>query len=127
MKAEGFAPKQRQFCLRIQAETQTFPVHFFVQEQKEDAAIKRASHTAIAIFAIAQYGTNADGYSEIAELFGDDYAEQMLTVHKQICGQDFIGKLRNSDGFLVMSCASRDDLIDGLFAFNSEVAIARLK
>jgi hypothetical protein len=124
---KGFAPKKRQFCLRIQADVMTFPVYFFVQDEGKIETILRANRTAIAIFAIAQYGTEADGYAENCELFGDEYAEQVFNVQKQIYGQDIICRVRDVKADKpIMNCASREGLIDDANEYNSATAAQEL-
>lgn len=125
--SKGFAPRQARFCLRIQAENVTYPIEFLVNDEGKWPSIARAKRTAIAKIAIAQYGTEADGYAAICEEFGDEYVSQLLGIHEQLKGQKFIGKLRNSQKLLVVTCASHPGMIEDEHTYNSEEAIQQLK
>ena len=56
-----------------------------------------------------------------------EYVSQLLGIHEQLKGQKFIGKLRNSQKLLVVTCASHQGMIEDERTYNSEEAIQQLK
>lgn len=114
------------FSFQIEGALEAFETEFRVVNEGKIATVQRAKRTAIALFAVIQYGKDADGFNAIQQELGEEYIQQLLEIHIQLKGQKFLGDLFNEKGLKIATCASHQGMIEDEREYNSADAIKEL-